>query len=121
MPDWRNRSALRILRATSRNLARFCGSFLDQEGPMRKLLLLTAVMAMLIVPATAMASDGYTNVAGITQGGGTSGNQTAVRPVETGGNSLPFTGLNVALVLGAGLVLVAAGLTLRRSTGHRKA
>lgn len=91
---------------------------------MRKLLLLTAVLAMLMVPATAMASDGYSNVAGITQGssGGNGGNEAAaVRPVETSGGSLPFTGLNVALVLGAGLVLVAAGLTLRRSTGHRKA
>lgn len=80
---------------------------------------------MLLVPATAMAQgagDGYSNVAGITQGGSTGGNApAAVRPVETSGNTLPFTGLNLALVLGAGLVLVAAGVTMRRSTGHRKA
>ncbi|MBS1868208.1 MAG: hypothetical protein JSS99_00940 [Actinobacteria bacterium] len=89
---------------------------------MKKLLLLTAIMTMLVVPATAMAADGYSNVAGITQGGGTGGNEAAaVRPVETSGSSLPFTGLNLVLVLGAGVVLVSAGAMLRRSTGHRKA
>ena len=36
---------------------------------------------------------------------------------EGGGGDLPFTGLDVALVLGAGLVLLGVGIAMRRLTG----
>jgi hypothetical protein len=33
--------------------------------------------------------------------------------------SLPFTGLDLALIVGGGLVLVIAGLSVRRAAGRR--
>jgi hypothetical protein len=77
------------------------------------------MVAALAVPSTAFASNGYTNVAGVNdQGGdGTSGTPAAVastgEPSSTG--LLPFTGLELALMLGAGVVLLGTGVALRRS------
>jgi hypothetical protein len=89
-----------------------------------------AVMAALATTAFAQSSvDGYsdnagqiqTQVAGNTGGGG--GNPpsgtaaSTVTPVsDSGGSTLPFTGLDVALLVGAGGLLVAAGFGMRRLT-----
>jgi hypothetical protein len=86
-----------------------------------------AVMAALATTAFAQSSvDGYSDSAGQIQsqvsggGGGTppSGTAaTAATPVsDSSGGSLPFTGLDVALLIGAGGLLVVAGLGMRRLT-----
>jgi hypothetical protein len=85
-----------------------------------------ALMAALAAPAFAQSSsDGYSDSAGqvqsqVNSGGGdppASGSSAAVTPVsDDGGSTLPFTGLDLALLLGAGGLLVAAGLGMRRLT-----
>jgi hypothetical protein len=85
-----------------------------------------ALMASFATTAFAQSSaDGYSDNAGqiqtqVTSGGGgnpPSGTAATVTPVSnSGGSTLPFTGLDVALLIGAGGLLVAAGLGMRRLT-----
>jgi hypothetical protein len=79
------------------------------------------VVAALAAPGSALASDGYTNVAGVNEGGGSSGAPAAVAsagdPSSTG--VLPFTGLELGLMLGAGVVLIGTGVALRRTRTSR--
>jgi uncharacterized membrane protein YphA (DoxX/SURF4 family) len=103
-----------------------------------KTLALLLAMCMVVATAgTAFAQDnGYEddgdNLAGSVQGqGGSPGEEDAsglqgatAAPAPTGtegtsdsgSGSLPFTGLDVALILGVGGVLVAAGLATRQLT-----
>jgi len=71
------------------------------------------VLAYLATASVALAQDptqsGYGGTGGNIQGGvegGASGG--------TGSGSLPFTGLDLLLLVGAGVLLLAAGLTMRR-------
>jgi len=71
------------------------------------------VLAYLATASVALAQDptqsGYGGTGGNIQGGvegGTGGG--------TASGSLPFTGLDLMLLVGAGVLLLAAGLTLRR-------
>lgn len=76
----------------------------------RLLVIGCGVLAYLATASVALAQDptqsGY---------GGTGGNiQGGVEGGGTGGGSLPFTGLDLLPLAGAGVLLLAAGLTLRR-------
>jgi hypothetical protein len=70
-----------------------------------------AALACLVTASVALAQDpteqGYGGVGGSVQGdveGGGAG----------GAGALPFTGLDLMLIVGAGVLLLAAGLMLRR-------
>lgn len=88
---------------------------------MRKLTLLVMLLVALAVPPAASAqgscnANGYSNVAGI-QPNGT--NPACTVTTASSGN-LPFTGLDLGIVLGAGVLLLGAGLVLRRVSGSRQ-
>jgi hypothetical protein len=79
---------------------------------------LIAVLAALAVPAFASAA-GYSAVAGVQSSGNTpdnNGPSAVVQSTATSKGGLPFTGLDVGLVLIGGVLLVGAGVTLRRFT-----
>ena len=92
------------------------------------ILLAVCIAALTASPAIAgtTGDDPYRtngeNVAGALQGGGGSGgadNAPAAGTVATDdGSSLPFTGLDVALIFGVGGLLLAVGLGTRRLTRH---
>jgi hypothetical protein len=96
---------------------------------MKTIITVLAALAVLSFATVAYASpsvDGYSDEAGQIQtqvdpsgGGGTppSGTvtPTSATATDTGG-SLPFTGLDVALLVGAGGLLVAGGFGMRRLT-----
>lgn len=87
---------------------------------MRKFVLIAMMVVALAVPASAFASNGYTNVAGVNQGGGGSDGTSAPAAVASAGEPsstglLPFTGLELGLMLGAGVVLLGTGVALRRT------
>jgi hypothetical protein len=90
--------------------------------------LITVLVLMLAFAASASAQSsvqGYEDQGGQiqaqiqgggpTDGGGTTPVATTTTDSGTGG-SLPFTGLDIALLLGAGGLLVVAGLGMRRLT-----
>ena len=91
---------------------------------MKRLALIALIITCFAVPATAAnAQNGYPDVAGTTEGGGgTPQAQTQAQPqtqavatTDAGtGESLPFTGLELSLMLGAGVLLLGTGLVLRR-------
>lgn len=71
------------------------------------------VLAYLVMASVALAQDptqsGYGGTGGNIQGGVQGGAGGG-----TGSGSLPFTGLDLLLLVGAGVLLLAAGLTMRR-------
>jgi hypothetical protein len=91
---------------------------------------ITVLVLSLALAASASAQssvDGYEDQGGqiqaqIQDGGGSGGDGSGTAPVTTvaadpsSGGSLPFTGLDVALLFGAGGVLALAGLGMRRLT-----
>jgi hypothetical protein len=85
----------------------------------KKLALLVLIIAALAVPATAVgATDGYTNVAGVNNSAGTTAAAATPEAVASSGDSssvLPFTGLELAIMLGVGVALLGTGLALRRA------
>jgi hypothetical protein len=94
----------------------------------KTLALLLALAIVIATASTAFAQDnGYENggedLAGTLQGPSdqvgdqaVAGQATTAAPASGDGGALPFTGLDVALILGVGGVLVAAGLATRRLT-----
>jgi hypothetical protein len=87
---------------------------------MRKISsLLACVVVALAFAAPAFAQspteDTYGGLAGSQQGGGGG----AVDAADSGG-SLPFTGLQIVLIAGAGVGLLGAGVAIRRASGFRE-
>jgi hypothetical protein len=81
--------------------------------------IVAAVVLVLALATTAMAQtsvQGYNNRAGQIQSEVEQGGGNVTTPVSGGGGSLPFTGLDIALLVGAGGLLVVAGLGMRRLT-----
>lgn len=100
-----------------------------------RLILLLALCFTMALAGSASAQsiqsgdDGYLsggeNVAGQvqggSQGGGGGGSESPAAATETSGGSLPFTGLDLALIFGVGGLLLAVGLGTRRITRHANA
>ncbi len=91
----------------------------------RTISILAALVVMLVVAAPAFAQtasqSGYSGQGGQVQGQVDEDSTTPVAVVESGGSdsgggSLPFTGLDVGLLAGAGLLLAGAGIGMRRLT-----
>jgi hypothetical protein len=82
------------------------------------LLVCVLFVLALAVPVYAQSptQDAYEGIAGVEQGGGGSS------PSASGGGdgSLPFTGLELAVVALAGAGLVGAGFAVRRATHLRE-
>jgi len=72
----------------------------------RRIFIALAGVAALALPATAFAGNPST------------GDVLSVSGSTGGGGTLPFTGLNLAVVIGIGVGLLLLGLVLRRRTGN---
>lgn|GEM_PF-6360169 len=94
---------------------------------MKRFALIMMVIAAMAVPAAAQAqTDGYGNVVGATPGSsgpsstGSSSTSAPAASVATtsddiDGGVLPFTGMQLALIFGTGVLLLGTGLLLRRA------
>lgn len=72
----------------------------------RRIFIALAGVAALALPATAFAGNPST------------GDVLSVSGSTGSGGTLPFTGLNLAVVIGIGVGLLLLGLVLRRRTGN---
>jgi hypothetical protein len=91
-----------------------------KEIYMRKLSsVLVCIVVVLALAAPAFAGtpteDAYNGLAGAQQGGGGD-----VAGTSDSGGSLPFTGLQIALIAGAGAGLLGAGVAMRRASRFRE-
>ena len=83
---------------------------------------LILVLALATTASAQTSVQGYNNRAGQIQSEVEQGGGNVTTPVSAqgggggGGGSLPFTGLDIALLVGAGGLLVVAGLGMRRLT-----
>ncbi len=98
-------------------------------------LAVAAIAAIAAMPATALAqsvtsdpTDGQygtdlpTKAAGATGGGGNVGGSVAEEPsggLNTSVGSLPFTGMDLIIIVGVALVLMGTGFALRRLSEPR--
>jgi hypothetical protein len=101
-----------------------------------RVVIAVGLCVALLVPATALAQDVLSNpaaaqyqpqsqVQGTSTNGPTSGptaSNTAAVPTATEGASgtLPFTGMDLAVVAGVALLMIGSGLTLRRLSAPRR-
>jgi LPXTG-motif cell wall-anchored protein len=79
----------------------------------RLLVFVSGVAATLSLPAVALAENMSS-----TPSKGTVAQQAVVSSGVAPSGSLPFTGVNLALMLVLGIALVATGLLLRRRSQH---
>jgi hypothetical protein len=114
-----------------------------EKGTRRLVAILTVVGALALAPAAFAQSSGVgyggaaggvagqtaqggsnptgnSGVAGATKNGG-NGNGTAATEASNGNGVLAFTGLDLALLAGGGLVLLASGVALSRLVGRHSA
>jgi hypothetical protein len=95
-----------------------------RSAPLRRLVALAA-LSLFLLPATASAQssvDGYAPDDGVVQNQIESGGDqpkssdapdTKAPAPERAGSSLPFTGLDLAMLVGAGVALVGVGAGMR--------
>jgi hypothetical protein len=99
----------------------------EQKDAMKTIISIVVALALFLALATTAygqsSIDGYNDQGGqiqstVGQGGGGGGEGDGTTPVSTSddGGSLPFTGLDLALLAAAGGLLAAAGLGMRRLT-----
>lgn len=74
---------------------------------------ITMLALFVALAGPAAAQNGYNGTGGQVQ---TQVQDTGSAAADDGSGSLPFTGLDVALLAGAGLVLAGAGIAMRRVT-----
>lgn len=79
------------------------------------------ILAVVAISVLALASSAFAaNNTKPSPYQGSAGNvQSEVKGDSAVLGSLPFTGLDLALIVGGGLVLVIAGLSVRRAAGRR--
>jgi len=102
--------------------------------PLGKLIAVGICAALLLVPASALGQDALSNpsasqyapksqvegTSGNGSNGPTASNSTGGRPTaQTGSGSLPFTGMDLAVVAGAALLMIGAGFALRKLSAPR--
>jgi hypothetical protein len=108
-----------------------------EKGTRRLVVILTVVGALALAPAAFAQSSGTGyggeagGVAGQTAQGGSNGNNSGVAGKTASGTAateatssngvLAFTGLDLALLAGGGLVLLASGVALSRLVGRHTA
>ena len=107
--------------------------FKIKRSHLRIVLAVGVCVALMVPPATASAQDALSNptasqyhpqsqVQG-TSTNGSAANNSAASPAATATNGasgiLPFTGMDLAMVAGVALTMVAAGLALRRLSAPR--
>jgi hypothetical protein len=93
---------------------------------MKTIFSVVSALILCLAIATAASAqssvEGYNDQAGQIQAQVEEGGESPTQPAATsgggggGGGSLPFTGLDIALLAGAGGLLVAAGFGMRRLT-----
>lgn len=88
---------------------------------MRKTIAVAVAVLALTLSMASMAFaqssvEGYNPNDGAVQNQIQSADTTKAQPAKSSGSSLPFTGLDIALLAGAGGVLLALGLGMRRLT-----
>lgn len=81
----------------------------------RLLVCAVAILALAAGPAYAQTEDAYNGLGGAQQGGG-----GGVADASDSGGSLPFTGLELALVAIAGAGLLGVGYAVRRASSPRE-
>ena len=105
-----------------------------KKGTRRLVAILTVVGALALAPAAFAQSTGtgYGGIAGqtaqgsqdksgSTAGGNDGGGPVATQSSSSGNGVLAFTGLDLALLAGGGLVLLASGVALSRLVGRSPA
>ena len=107
--------------------------FKIKRSHLRTVLAVGVCAALMVPPAAASAQDALSNPAAShyhpqsqAQGASTNGSpadNSAASPAATATNgasgTLPFTGMDLAMVAGVALTMVAAGLALRRLSAPR--
>ena len=97
---------------------------------MKRIATITVGLALLLLPATALAQNSSTcqaysqkvcNVSSFTQNNGPTGPSNAVNAASnttasTSSGSLPFTGLDVGLLVVGGAALLGTGMFVRRAS-----
>ncbi len=94
--------------------------------PWGRLIMLGVCAPLLMAPATALGQDALSDpsaaqyvpqsqIEGTNINGPTAGNSTAAPGTQNNGpGTLPFTGMDLAVVAGAAVLMIAAGFMLRR-------